>query len=80
MRQRRARRALVGQQADLGPVAVGNHDLMVPRHWRQRRHGCLYMLVLDLGQGDLTALQERVPAHGHHEAHVSPRSWPPWPP
>ena len=46
----------------------------------QGGHGQLDVLVLDLGQRDLAALQECVAAHSHHEAHVSPRSWRPWPP
>ena len=80
VRQRRVGRALVGQQPDLWPVAVGNHHLVVPRQWRQGGHSRFDMLLLDLGHRDLTTLQERVAAHRHHETHVSPRSWRPWPP
>ena len=80
VRQRRVGSALVGQQADLWPVAVGNHYLVVPGQRGQGRHGRLDMLLLDLGHGDLTSLQECVAAYSDHEAHVSPRSWRPLPP
>jgi hypothetical protein len=79
-RQVGVERALDGQHPDLGTVAVGDDQVVVVGQGCEGVHGHADVLLLGLGQGDLAPLEQGVAAHRHHQAHLSSRGWPPWPP
>ena len=61
--------ALVGQQADLGPVAVGDDQVVVAASGASAATAAATCLLLDLGQRDLAAFEQGVAAHRDHDAH-----------
>src|ERR1035437_8483617 len=73
--------ALVGQQADLRPVPVGDHQIMVPGQRSQGADRYGDVLLLGLGERDLPAFEQGVaayrPAHPRLSCRWS-RPWPPW--
>ena len=71
------RRALQGEQPDLRAVAVGQHELVIPGHCRQRRRRGAHVGSLRLRRHRLAALQQGVTAQRDHDPHVSRPGWPP---
>ena len=75
-REVRVRGTLQRQHTDLGAVAVGDDELVLRRERCQRLDGASYVRFLHLGIGPLPALEQRVPAEGDHDPHVSRPGWP----
>ena len=63
----------MAKQAHLWAVAVGDHQVVVACEWGQGVDGSSDVLLLDLGERDLTSFEQGVPADGDDESHVSPR-------
>ena len=57
--QRRITGALQGQHADLRPVAMGHDQVLGTGQRRERRHGLLDVVLLDVFVGFLTPFQQR---------------------
>ena len=62
--------ALVGQEAHLGAVAVGDDELVVGRQTGQGGDGHGHVALLDLGDRDLALLEERIATDRHHQPHL----------
>ena len=63
--------ALERQEADLGPVAVGDDELVLDGDGSQRLTGDAHVLALVVARHGFAAAQQRVAAKGDDDPHVS---------
>ncbi len=73
--------ALQGQQTDLRPIAMGNHQLMpLTDQFRQRGSSRAHIGPLSFGSHGLPALEQSIATQGDDDQHASLRGWQPEPP
>ena len=77
MRQRRVPGALESKEPDLGPIAMGDDELVVSHDGGERLDRGGDVMGLDLGVGRFAPLEQRIASEGHDDPHLSPPGWRP---